>query len=109
MTPQMREGRGERGEVRDGAGSASLSLAPVRSRAAIGQSATTLYGEVRARLAALDAAAAPADGATLADSTVGTPGVDGHQFKLRAVGGALFRGCCSLKRSLYGISGLIRT
>jgi hypothetical protein len=78
--------RGE-GEVREGAGSASLSLSPVRSRAAIGQPATTLDGEIRARPPALDAAAAPADGATLADSTVGTPDVDGHQLKLRAAGG----------------------
>jgi len=69
-----------------------LSLATVRSRATIGQSATTLYEEVRARLPALDAAAAPADGATLADPTVGTPDVDGHQFKLRAAGGRCSEG-----------------
>jgi hypothetical protein len=83
--------------VRDGAGSVSLSLATVGSGAPIGPPATTFCREIRARLPALDAAAAPADGATLADSTVRTPDVDGHQFKLRTAGGSLFQGCCSLK------------
>jgi len=70
-------------------GSASLCLTPVGSGAPIRQPAPTFCEEIRARLAALDAAAAPADGATLADSTVRTPGVDGHQLKLRAAGDAV--------------------
>ncbi len=78
--------------VHDGAGSASVSLATVGSGAPIGQPATTFNGEIRARLAALDAAAAPADGATLADSTIRTPGVDGHQFKVRGAGGRCSEG-----------------
>jgi len=76
---------------RSGAGTA-LCLTPVGAGAPIGQPATTFYGEIRAPLPALDAAAAPADGATLADSTVRTPGVDGHQLKLRAAGGRCSEG-----------------
>ncbi|HXI64379.1 MAG TPA: hypothetical protein VNH14_07740 [Gemmatimonadales bacterium] len=69
-----------------------MCLTPVGAGAPIGQPATTFYGEIRAPLPALDAAAAPADGATLADSTVRTPGVDGHQLKLRAAGGRCSEG-----------------